>query len=47
VKGDDGAVNAAVDSGVEAAKRVGEVITSRVIARPHNDIDKIAAQHKA
>ena len=39
VKGDVGAVNAAVDSGVEAA--------NRVIARPHNDIEKIAAQHKA
>ncbi|EQB2495539.1 BMC domain-containing protein, partial [Klebsiella michiganensis] len=47
VKGDVGAVNAAVDSGVEAAKRIGEVVTSRVIARPHNDIEKIAAQHKA
>ena len=46
VKGDVGAVNAAVDSGVEAAKRIGEV-SSRVIARPHNDIEKIAAQHKA
>ncbi|MDQ2567856.1 BMC domain-containing protein, partial [Klebsiella michiganensis] len=34
-------------SGVEAAKRIGEVVTSRVIARPHNDIEKIAAQHKA
>ncbi|HGF5610531.1 TPA: BMC domain-containing protein [Klebsiella quasipneumoniae subsp. similipneumoniae] len=44
VKGD---VNAAVDSGVEAAKRIGEVVSSRVIARPHNDIEKIAAQHKA
>ena len=47
VKGDVGAVNAAVDSGVEAAKRIGEVVSSRVIARPHNDIEKIAAQHKA
>ncbi|VFS83053.1 Carbon dioxide-concentrating mechanism protein CcmK homolog 2 [Kluyvera cryocrescens] len=46
VKGDVGAVNAAVDSGVEAAKRIGEVVTSRVIARPHNDIEKncVAAQ---
>ena len=39
VKGDVGAV--------KAAKRIGEVVTSRVIARPHNDIEKIAAQHKA
>ena len=47
VKGDVGAVNAAVDSGVEAARRIGEVVTSRVIAGPHNDIEKIASQHKA
>ena len=47
VKGDVGAVNAAVESGVEAAKRIGTVVTSRVIARPHNDIEKIAEQHKA
>ena len=33
-------MNAAVDSGVEAARRIGEVVTSRVIARPHNDIEK-------
>ncbi|NYY75808.1 BMC domain-containing protein [Escherichia coli] len=39
VKGDVGAVNAAVDSGVEAARRIGEVVTP-VIARPHNDIEK-------
>ncbi|KFD01734.1 EutM family ethanolamine utilization polyhedral-body-like protein [Kluyvera ascorbata ATCC 33433] len=38
VKGDVGAVKAAVDSGVESAQRIGEVVTSLVIARPHNDI---------
>lgn len=46
VKGDVGAVKAAVDSGVEAAKRVGTVVTSLVIARPHSDIQKIVAQYK-
>ncbi len=41
VKGDVGAVKAAVDSGLEAAQRVGNtVVTSLVIARPHNDIQK-------
>ncbi len=40
VKGDVGAVKAAVDSGVESAQRIGEVVTSLVIARPHNDINK-------
>ncbi|MNW17431.1 hypothetical protein D3C71_2166160 [compost metagenome] len=46
VKGDVGAVKAAVDSGIESAKRVGEVVTSLVIARPHNDIQKIISQYK-
>ncbi|AZU42732.1 BMC domain-containing protein [Escherichia coli] len=36
VKGDVGAVNAAVDSGVEAARRIGEVVTSRT-TRIHSD----------
>ncbi|RLM06420.1 BMC domain-containing protein [Gibbsiella quercinecans] len=46
VKGDVGAVKAAVDSGIESAKRVGDVVTSLVIARPHNDIQKIISQYK-
>lgn len=46
VKGDVGAVKAAVDSGVESASRVGIVVTSLVIARPHSDIQKIVAQYK-
>ncbi|MCM0649230.1 BMC domain-containing protein [Clostridium swellfunianum] len=41
VKGDVGAVKAAVEVGVEAAQRVGELVASHVIARPHSDIDKI------
>ena len=45
VKGDVGAVKAAVDSGVESAQRVGEVVTSLVIARPHTDIEKIVSQY--
>ena len=47
VKGDVGAVKAAVDSGVESAQRIGEVVTSLVIARPHNDINKMVIKHKA
>jgi len=46
VKGDVGAVKAAVESGVESAQRVGEVVTSLVIARPHNDISKIISHYK-
>ena len=43
---DGGAVKAAVDSGVESAQRIGEVVTSLVIARPHNDINKIVSHYK-
>ena len=46
VKGDVGAAKAAVDSGVESAQRIGEVVTSLVIARPHNDINKIVSHYK-
>ncbi|MES0341669.1 MAG: BMC domain-containing protein [Candidatus Humimicrobiaceae bacterium] len=41
VKGDVGAVKAAVDSGAAAAKRVGELISVHVIPRPHTDLDMI------
>ena len=47
VKGDVGAVKAGIDSGVESAQRIGEVVTSLVIARPHNDINKRATTHRA
>jgi len=38
VKGDVGSVKAAVDAGAEAASRVGELVASHVIARPHSDL---------
>jgi ethanolamine utilization protein EutM len=38
VKGDVGSVKAAVDAGAEAAGRVGELVSSHVIARPHDDL---------
>jgi len=38
VKGDVGSVRAAVDAGAEAAKRVGELVCSHLIARPHPDL---------
>lgn len=40
VKGDVGSVKAAVDAGAEAAGRVGELVSSHVIARPHEDLLK-------
>jgi len=39
-KGDVGSVKAAVDAGAEAAKRVGELVSSHVIPRPHLDLVK-------
>ena len=38
VKGDVGSVKAAVDAGSEAAKRVGELVCSHLIARPHPEL---------
>ncbi len=38
VRGDVGSVRAAVDAGAEAAGRVGELIASHIIARPHPDL---------
>ena len=38
VKGDVGSVKAAVEAGAEAANRVGELVASHVIARPHDDL---------
>jgi ethanolamine utilization protein EutM len=38
VRGDVGSVKAAVDAGAEAAGRVGELIASHVIARPHQEL---------
>ena len=40
VQGDVGSVKAAVDAGSEAADRVGELVGSHVIARPHADLLK-------
>jgi microcompartment protein CcmL/EutN len=38
VKGDVGSVKAAIDAGAEAAGKVGELVSSHVIARPHPDL---------
>ena len=38
VKGDVGSVKAAVDAGARAAERVGELVGSHVIARPHEEL---------
>ena len=41
VRGDVGAVKAAVESGTAAAQRLGEIIATHVIPRPHTDVEKI------
>jgi ethanolamine utilization protein EutM len=41
VRGDVGAVKAAVDAGAAAAKRVGELVSVHVIPRPHDDVENI------
>lgn len=41
VRGDVGAVKAAVDAGAAAANNVGEVISVHVIPRPHKDVEEI------
>jgi microcompartment protein CcmL/EutN len=41
VRGDVAAVKAAVDAGVRGAEKVGEVIATHVIARPHLNIDLV------
>ena len=41
VRGDVGAVKAAVETGAAAASALGEVIATHVIPRPHADVEKI------
>ena len=44
VRGDVGAVKASVEAGASAAKRVGELVSSHVIASPHEEVDGIMPQ---
>lgn len=41
VRGDVGAVKAAVEAGSQNAQRLGEIIATHVIPRPHGDVEKI------
>jgi len=41
VRGDVGAVKSAVEAGSSSAARLGEVIATHVIPRPHGDVEKI------
>lgn len=46
VRGDVGAVKAAVDAGAAAAQAVGEVLSIHVIPRPHQDVELILPHAK-
>lgn len=41
VRGDVGAVKSAVEAGGASASRLGELVATHVIPRPHNDVEKI------
>ena len=41
VRGDVGAVKAATEAGSAAAVKLGQIIATHVIPRPHNDVEKI------
>ena len=40
-QGDVASVKAAVDAGSKAASKVGELVASHVLARPHEDLGKV------
>lgn len=44
VRGDVGAVNAAIAAGRAAAVRVGELYSSHVIPRPHGDTEQVVTE---
>jgi len=46
VRGDVGAVKAAVEAGAAAASRLGELVACHVIPRPHSDVAKMLPQVK-
>ena len=41
VRGDVGAVKSSVEAGANNASRLGELVATHVIPRPHNDVEKI------
>lgn len=44
IAGQVAAVKSAVDTGVEAASKVGKVLSAHVIPRPHEELDKLIIQ---
>ena len=46
VRGDVGAVKAAVEAGESAASTLGELVATHVIPRPHGDVENILPKFK-
>ena len=46
VRGDVGAVKAAIEAGGEAARRVGELVSVHIIPRPHEDVEMLLEETK-
>ena len=46
VRGDVGAVKAAVEAGSDSASKLGEVLATHVIPRPHTDVEKVLPKLK-
>ena len=44
VRGDVGAVKSSVEAGANNASRLGELVATHVIPRPHSDVEKILPQ---
>ncbi len=44
VEGEVAAVKAATDAGVEAARKLGEVVSVQVIPRPHEDLNQLMSE---
>ncbi|NLA58427.1 MAG: BMC domain-containing protein [Firmicutes bacterium] len=45
VRGDVGAIRAAVDAGAAAASKLAEVVAAHVIPRPHSDLERTILPH--
>ena len=46
VRGDVGAVKSAVEAGESAASKLGELVATHVIPRPHSDVENILPKLK-
>lgn len=47
VRGDVASVRAAVEAGVKAAEKIGEIVSSHIIPRPHDNVDLVLPLNSA